>query len=262
MRKPILPILALLPVLAGCSFPGTSPATTGAAPSGSPSPSPTGLPEERILILEPGPGSRQVGSIHIAGLADPTFEQHLGVRIVLDDGTLLASTSTTIQAEWGSRGPFSLDVPFSLPGERNAFIQVFDTSARDGGLIHLSSVGVVLADSGPAVIHPVRPHPEDIRITSPAPGSAVRGGTIGVAGVAVASFEQTLVVSVLDESGATIALQPVTVEAPDYGIPGIFRVDLRYAVPREQPGRIVVADPSVVFSGENHLASVEVILAP
>lgn len=219
-------------------------------------------PEEAILILEPGPGSRLVGSVHLAGIADPTFEQFLGIRVLLDDGSVLVQTSTTIAVELGNRGPFAIDIPFTIAGERNAFIQVFTDSPRDGGITHLNSVGVTLAEAGPVNILPVSPHPEDIHITAPAPWTTISGGTVHVEGIGIASFEQTLVISIQNADGTTIATVPVILDAPDWGLPGTFSVDVPYFVADEQPGRIVVADPSMVFEGENHLSSVEVTLAP
>ncbi len=273
-----LTALASALLLAGCNFPGPGspsappptlppaslpPASPIPAPSEtSPSASPPALPEEAILILEPGPGSRLVGSLHIAGLADTTFEQNLGVRIVLDDGTLLTQTSTIIGSEMGTRGPFTADVPFTISGERNAFIQVFSASPRDGGITHLNSVGVTLAEAGPMNVVPAAPHPEDINIHLPARGAMISGGVVHVEGIGLASFEQTLVVTVYNADGTSIASLPLIVNAPDLGFPGTFSIDVPYLVASEQPGRITVSDPSVVFNGDNHLASVEVTLAP
>ncbi len=220
-------------------------------------------PEEAILILQPGPGSRIVTSpLRVAGEADPTFEQNLVIRLLLADGTELAVVPTIIQADIGERGPFVVDVPFAISGEQQAFIQVFTTSARDGGLTHLSSVGLMLADSGVEQIVPVEPHPERIQISQPAFGETISGGAVIIAGVALASFEQTLVVELLDEAGLVLSSQPVTVNAPDLGQPGPFSLELPYVVATTMPGRVVVRDISPAFGGDVHLASVEVTLAP
>lgn len=219
--------------------------------------------EESILILEPGPGSRITASpLRVAGVADPTFEQNLVIRLLLADGTELALVPTTIQAELGERGAFEVEVPFTVSGEQQAFVQVYATSARDGGITHLSSVGLTLADSGEAQIVPVEPHPERIQISQPALGATVSGGTVTVSGTALASFEQTLLVEVLDEAGEVLNAQPVIVEAPDLGQPGPFSVALAYEVAATMPGRIVVRDVSPAFGGDVHLASVEVTLEP
>jgi hypothetical protein len=200
--------------------------------------------------------------VRVAGIADPTFEQHLLVRIILDDGTELAVAPTIIQADTGNRGPFEIEVPFTYAGERQAFIEVSTSSARDGGVTHLSSVIVTLAESGTPLIVPVTPYPERIVIFEPALGAAISGGVVHVEGFALASFEQTLVVDVLNEAGQVVGSQPLIVNAPDLGQPGPFSVDVPYEVSSSGPGRVVVRDPSVAFAGDVHLASVEVEIGP
>lgn len=217
---------------------------------------------EAILIQEPGPGSRVASPLLVRGLADSTFEQNLVVRLLADDGAELAFTAVTIAADLGQRGPFEATLPFTVSGERQAFIQVYASSPRDGGITHLASVGVILTD-GPAQI---RPAPADtaerILITQPLLAAEISGGVVQVAGVGVAGFEQSLLVEVLDENGRVLASQPVTVNAPDLGQPGAFSADLAYSVAAAGPGRIVVRDISPAFGGDAHLASVEVTLSP
>jgi hypothetical protein len=219
-------------------------------------------PEEAILILEPGPGSRVTSPLRVAGIADTTFEQALVVRLVLDDGSLLALEPTTIQTPMGTRGPFEVEVPFSLSGERNALLQVYSSSPRDGGITHLSSVGLLLAMGGPADIRPALRGPEHLQILQPALIERVSGGIAHVEGFGLASFEGTLLVQVYDVDGNQVGSQPITVQAPDMGIPGPFAAEVPYTVSAEGPGRIVVVDPLPAFDGVGHIASVEVTLAP
>ena len=286
MLRKIPVLLALFGILAGCLPAGqistqepvpnqTAALPTGAIPSQSPAaadtPTPSlppaaipidQMPEEAILILEPGPGSRLVDSIHLAGRAGPTFESHLLVLVVLEDGSVLTSLPLIIQAEMGSRGPSALDIPFELAEERQAFILVSSSSPRDGGVTHLASVGVTLAVEGPAAIRPVESHAERITITRPALGETLSGGLARVEGIALPSFEGTLIVELLDGEGNPLASLPVIVQAPDMGQYGPFAIDLPFQVSAPGPGRLVVRDPSVVFQGDVHLASVEVELAP
>ncbi|MEW6568459.1 MAG: Gmad2 immunoglobulin-like domain-containing protein [Chloroflexota bacterium] len=274
-RRPLAGLVLSL-LLAACNLPLPQPATPTPAPGPSETlppatlpdtPFATGpalpaLPEETILILEPGPGSRLVGSVRVAGISDPSFEQHLAIRILLDDGSQVGFATTTIQADVGLRGPFEVEVPFTVSGERNGFIQVYMASPRDGGITHLSSVGVILAEAEPVELVPGGPHPEDIYITQPEHGATLSGGLAHVEGIGVASFEGTLVISIQNADGTTIAELPVIVAAPDYGLPGSFSADVPFAVGVSQPGRIVVRDISPAFGGDSHLASVEVTLAP
>jgi hypothetical protein len=279
--------LALMMLLGACNFPLLSteeptlePVSTGVmettalptllpsqpAPAETEVPSPVpGLPREAvevIEILEPGPGSRLTSPLRVAGRADPTFEQNLVVRIVLDDGTVLNEVPTTIRADLGERGPFEVEVPFEIQGERNVLIQVYDISARDGGILHLNSVGVTLIEGGEVDIIAVPPEPEAIIINQPDFGERISGGVVHVEGIGIASFEGTLVVEVHDIEGNVVGMEPLIVSAPEMGQPGPFSVDVSYEVGEEMPGRIVVIDPLPVFDGIGHIASVEVILSP
>lgn len=229
--------------------------------SPTPGPAPDG-PQEAILILEPGPGSRLTSPLRVAGIADSTFEQHLVVRLVADDGTELALTPVIIQTEMGTRGPFEGELAFSVSGERNALLQVYSASARDGGITHLASVGVTLAPAGPAQITPAQPHLESIQIMAPQAGDTIAGGVVHVEGFGLASFEGTLVIEVYDEQGNLVSSVPTIVDAPDIGLPGTFSVDVAYSVTAEGAGRIVVVDPLPAFNGLGHIASVEVRLHP
>ena len=83
-----------------------------------------------------------------------------------------------------------------------------------------------------------------------------------VTGRGLASFEQTLIIELLNEEGAVIEMQPLNVLAPDLGQPGTFTAQFAYSVGETTPARLVVRDPSPAFGGDVHLASVEVFLAP
>ena len=195
-------------------------------------------------------------------MADPTFEQTLVARLVLDDGTVLAQAPATIGADIGQRGPFAVQLEFSLSGERNALLQVYAESARDGGIQHLTSVGVTLIGNGAPLLMPAGPPLEQLRIAQPVEGAALSGGTALVEGFGLASFEGTLVVEVYDAQGNMVGQQATTVAAPDIGLPGPFSVQVPYTVSAVGPGRVVVVDPLPAFDGLGHIASVEVTLAP
>ena len=280
--------LALLSLIAACGAPSPEPplpAPTSASvppppvasvtsppevpsptvPPEAPSPtSPYGSEgsEEAILILEPGPGSRLTSPIRVAGIADPTFEQTLVVRIVLDEGAEIAVQPVTIAADIGQRGTFEADISFTVSEERNALIQVYDLSARDGGIIHLASIGVILIPDGPQEIMLGAYQPEAIIIDQPPPGDVISGGVAHVEGFGLASFEQTLIVEVRDVEGNLVGSMPIIVDAPDWGVPGSFSADVPYVVAEEGPGRILVIDPLPVFDGLGHISSVDIMLAP
>ena len=219
-------------------------------------------PEEAVLILEPGPGSRVASPIHIEGMADSTFEQNLVVEILNADGTQLAVSPVTIQAELGQRGPFAIDIPVQASSEQPLFVQVSASSPRDGGITHLASVVVSIVENGQVDIKRMEPRAEQIQILSPAVGQTLKGGVAVVEGYGWASFEQTLVVELYDEQGTLLTMQPIIVQSPEMGQPGLFRAELAYTINTPGAGRIVVRDPSVAFAGDVHVTSVEVRLEP
>jgi hypothetical protein len=200
--------------------------------------------------------------LRVAGIADPTFEQTLAVRLVLDDGTELALGPVTIEAELGQRGPFSGELDFTISEERNVLLQVYNQSTRDGGITHLASVGVTLAPDGPINLVPSAPRSESLHIIQPALGDRISGGIVRVRGDGLASFEGTLVIEIYDEDGSLVGSEPLIVDAPEMGMPGTFDLEVAYAIGAEGVGRIVVVDPLPVFDGIGHIASVEVTLAP
>jgi hypothetical protein len=217
-----------------------------------------------ILILEPGAGSRLTSPLRVAGLADPTFEQNLGIRLVLPEGSVLAQGAATIQADIGQRGPFEAEIPFTVSDEQNALIQVYDQSARDGGIIHLASMGVTLAPSGAQVLEATEPHQERLVIHQPANGETVQGGTVRVAGFGAASFEGTLLVEVYGPEGDLLGSASTTVQSAEAGMgePGPFSVQVAYELRGSGPGRIAVVDPLPAFDGVGHIASVGITLEP
>lgn len=82
----------------------------------------------------------------VTGISNPTFEQHLGIQVIGEDGSIIGEGAATIGVDWGQRGSFEAEVAFDPPpGDQQARIIVFDVSPRDGGLLHLSSVEVTLA---------------------------------------------------------------------------------------------------------------------
>jgi len=265
-------LTAMLVLTLACSWlPGggptpTLPAEHTATPTGlPPTASPTvafGGPPEAIAILSPGNSARLVGPLTVEGIADPTFENHLGLRLLTMDGATLAEGAAIIEAPIGQRGPFEGELAFSVLAEQPALLQVFASSARDGELTHLSSVVITLAPGGDENLVLQAEQAERIQINQPTQGAVVEGGALMVTGFGWASFENTLVAEVYDADGSLVGQAPITIDSAELGQPGDFSVELSYSVTDSGPGRIVVWDPSPAFGGPVHLASVEVELRP
>lgn len=131
----LMGVLTLV-TLAACVGPGEERATSTPCPP---------CQEEAIVITQPLLNSMVTSPVHIEGVSDPAFEQTIGVQVLGEDGTILGQGYATIAADWGERGPFAIDIEFTPPatGEQGRIV-VLATSARDGGITHLSSVEVTL----------------------------------------------------------------------------------------------------------------------
>jgi hypothetical protein len=86
--------------------------------------------------------------VRVAGISNPSFEQHLAIQVIAADGSIIGQGTAVIAADWGQRGPFEAEVAFtSPPSDEPGRVVVFTSSPRDGGLVHLSSVEVTIAGS-------------------------------------------------------------------------------------------------------------------
>ncbi|MCW5877744.1 MAG: hypothetical protein KIS80_02610 [Anaerolineales bacterium] len=252
------------------------PTLDGTIPPVEPSAVPTG-PEsalEAILLALPGAGSRLTSPVSVQGQSRPTFEQNLVIAIYGQEGEELALQPTTIQAPMGEPGGFSAEIAFVVTSEQPGRISVFETSALDGGIVHLSSAEVTLLPGGEAQVIPAEFHFEVINITAPAALAQVSGGQIEVSGFSDYFFESNLGLALCGPGGEgaphelcgtednVLALSFATIQSPDIGQPGPFSGQLSYTVSEPGPARIVVYAQSARDGGLLHLSSIPITLAP
>jgi hypothetical protein len=264
------------------------PTETTAAPTETPATGATDTPEpagptatplppdipEAILILQPGLAAGVTSPVTVSGEAEPTFEQNLVVQITDQFGAVLATVPTTIQAGAPDRGPYAVDVEFTVTEDQPGRISVYSTSARDGGLTHLASVEVNLLVTGPAAPAAAETHPEDLIIYGPSINASVSGGVIHVEGYSQYVFESQLGVAICGEGGSgdpepvcgtndnMLASGVAFVNSPDIGQPGPYAGDLPYTIAAPVQARLVVFSTSARDGGVLHLATVPIELSP
>jgi hypothetical protein len=101
---------------------------------------------ERIHITAPTAGATVTSPLAISGHGRAVQHNTLGVRVRDQAGAEIGAGSVLVSAPLGSPGPFGGSVAYSLVGgNQPGRVEVFDTSPRDGGLVHLSSVEVTLS---------------------------------------------------------------------------------------------------------------------
>jgi hypothetical protein len=115
-------------------------------PSGQAEIIPGGPHIEELAIHQPALGQFVSGGIaFVSGWSAPTFEQNLVIEVRGEDGAVVGSGPTTIQAEAGQAGSYLAEIPYTVSAEQPGRIVVYHASARDGGLLHLASVELTLA---------------------------------------------------------------------------------------------------------------------
>lgn len=270
-------MLAVVLMLASCNYTGgnrvpdptqppvpTQPPKETSAPATDAVPLPEERSQEAIMVLEPGPGSRVTSPITVRGVADPTFEQTLVARLVDASGSVLIEEPLMIQSPLGERGPFEGQIEFTVSEATNVFLQVYATSARDGGITHLETVGggITLLPAETQDIVERDPYPEQIAIFEPQAGQQISAGSVHVEGFGLASFEGTLVLELYDAEGTKLGSTPIIVASPDMGTSGHYSGDVPYSISEQTPARLVVRDPLPTGNGVNHITSVEIRLQP
>jgi len=105
-----------------------------------------GSQRERLQINAPTSGAFVTSPASVTGVGQAVQHNQLGLRVRDQSGNEIGTGTASVSAQLGQRGPFSGSVSYTLSGgTQPGRIEVFDTSPRDGGLIHLSSIEVTLA---------------------------------------------------------------------------------------------------------------------
>ncbi len=108
---------------------------------------PSGDALEYILIQEPGASKLiQGGAVIVSGLVRYHPDQFLLVELVASDGTVVGYRQLFVTPQGdGSHTPFSIDVPYQVSAPTWVRLLVEESSWRIPGVVHLSSVEVLLS---------------------------------------------------------------------------------------------------------------------
>ena len=234
-------------------------------PLPSPTPIPAtpsfGLPAERLSIYEPGPGSQAVSPLRVTGFGGPSFQGRVRLRLIGEQGDILADRTTFLQAMPDLAGRIYTDLSFSFPWvAQTARLEVRTFSTRDGQMDHLTTRTVVLLTTGTALVYPGIGGAEKIAIFSPRANGYVRGSPVTVRGAGWLDTPGPLVVEVLDRNGNVVGSATATLSTSNPGEAGSFEVQVPYTLENSQYGRIAVYELAASPPGILHYSSVDVYL--
>ena len=84
--------------------------------------------------------------ITIAGSAD-VFEATVNIRVLNGNGEVIAESFAMATCGTGCRGDFSTQIDVPIDAEQPGTIQVFEYSAKDGSMINVVEIPVILVPS-------------------------------------------------------------------------------------------------------------------
>jgi hypothetical protein len=102
---------------------------------------------ENIVLASPRPNLLiQGGNLRVSGMARPRTSQPLRIEIVTSDGKIVGTRQVSVNPSDSSQyGSFAIDVPYNIPSTNRVRIQVWEPGGAIPGIIHLSSVEVLLS---------------------------------------------------------------------------------------------------------------------
>jgi hypothetical protein len=219
------------------------------------------LPPERLALLLPGPGSQVTSPIRVEGRGGPARSELVHIRLLGEDGSVLARQTTFLYAFEGQTGPYYANLPFEIPlVAETGRLEVSTDDPRTGRLGHVTTVSLTLLSAGRALLYPAIDGPEQLSILTPRPDSIVSGGQLHVEGAGWTLVEQPITVALLTQGGATLDSEEIWLEPRGVGVTGTFAVDLEYSMPYPQYGLIALYEPSPEGSGFLHYTTLEIYL--
>ena len=221
------------------------------------------LPDARLAIYRPGPGSQVTSPFRIVGRGGPSFNERVRIRLLGEDGRLVSEHTTILFAYPGNAGNFSTRIEFDTPAvAESARLEISTDGVRWASMDQLVSVDLVLLSVGLPRIHPVQHGPQKLAILQPQDGGVVEGGTMTVRGAGWADSELPLTVELVNRSGEVLATHQVQLDSLEPGVLGAFELSVPYDIPYAQYVRVAIREQNAGLPGLRYFSSVEVWLKP
>ncbi|MGE5223787.1 MAG: hypothetical protein ACM3PY_15220, partial [Omnitrophica WOR_2 bacterium] len=228
-------------------------ATIPAVPTGTPvppgnsiapetlKPSPTAtLPPATIQILSPGPASKAVSPIHVNAYLAPGARGNITLELLGEDGRLLVRKILSFAPVPKVHVLEDLDFEISAAAEAGR-LQI-STEDKDGRIVALASVDILLMALGQNDINPPGDLAEDFIIREPAPRALIQGGIVTVAGLARPVGTDPLIVELIAPDGKPAGpTRLLDVQRPAGGGYAPFSIDMPYSVTAQTWALIVIS---------------------
>ena len=221
------------------------------------------LPDAKLAIYRPGPGSQVTSPFQIVGRGGPSYNERVRIRLLGEDGRVISEQTTILFAYPGNAGNFSTRMAFDMPAlAESARLEISTDGIRWASLDQMVSVDLVLLSEGPPRIHPVQHGPQKLAILRPWDGGVLEGGSMTVRGAGWADSDLPLTIELLTRGGEALATRQVWLDSQEPGVLGAFELVIPYRIPYAQYVRVVIREQNFEPPGLRYLSSVEVWLKP
>ncbi|MFQ5942239.1 MAG: Gmad2 immunoglobulin-like domain-containing protein [Anaerolineales bacterium] len=226
-------------------------------------PSSSVLPDARLAIYRPGPGSQVTSPFQIVGRGGPSYDERVHIRLLGEDGRVVSQMTTILFAYPGNAGNFATRMEFDTPAvAENARLEISTDGIRWASMDQLVSVDLVLLSEGLPRIHPVEHGPQKLAILWPWDGGVIEGGVMTVRGAGWTDSELPLTVELLNRSGEALVTHQVQLDSLEPGVLGAFVFDIAYDISYAQYVRVAIREQNADPPGLRYFSSVEVWLKP
>ncbi len=226
-------------------------------------PSSSVLPDARLAIYRPGPGSQVTSPFQIVGRGGPSYNERVYIRLLGEDGRVVSEQTTILFAYPGNAGNFSTRMEFDTSAvAESARLEISTDGIRWAIMDQLVSVDLVLLSEGLPRIHPVQHGPQKLAILRPRDGGVVEGGAMTVRGAGWTDSDLPLTVELLNQSGLALATHELRLDSLEPGVLGAFELVIPYDIPYAQYVRVAIREGNADPPGLRYFSSVEVWLKP
>ncbi|HUF39874.1 MAG TPA: hypothetical protein VMN57_15220 [Anaerolineales bacterium] len=240
-------------------------ATASLAPRATVSPTPTAAPEipaAEIEITAPGTLSKVISPIPVRALLIPGDQGRVTIDLLGENGRLLTRQIVVLNPDLGRKAGLVLDLVYEIPVEVELGRLVIYRQDESGRTTALSSVDLVLLDSGQPDYNPILDRSAAVIIQEPLPENLVQGGTVLVSGLARPSAGGGLVAELIGETGQVVGQRVFDVTAGAGEVYASFSVEIPYNVAEPTWVLLIIRERGERIPGIVYLTSTEVLLSP
>lgn len=242
--------------------PTPSPSRTPTPTQANLDPPPTNVPPANLQFIRPGQGSAVTSPFQLRAAIKPGSKAVVRIELLGEDGRLLmreVQNYQSLELDWIN---INSDVTFGTNSAAEAGRLLISVDDEFGRLKDLSSVDLILLNSGEQILNQPADQLQNIVIESPYAKTLIQGGVLRVKGLARPRSTKPLMIEIQTSDGRIVGTRQVAVTSQPGIMYGTFEIDVPYNLENTSQVRLKVWEPGDSIPGIVNLSSLEVILSP